>query len=182
MADLSGKNVAIVVHNYFEQAEFTGPLEALKEAGATVHVIAAGAEDGKVQGLNHVDMGDKFDVDKSLEEANYEDYHAIVLPGGAVNADNLRMEDKIREWVKQACQDGKPLAAICHAPWVLASAGVIEGKTLTSFFTIQDDIRNAGATWVDEELHTDGNIMTSRNPDDVPAFSSAIISALEKTE
>jgi len=179
MADITGKKVAVLVHNYFEQAEFTGPIDALKGAGATVEVIGAGAEDGKVQGLNHVEMGNKFDCDKSLDEATYEDYDAIVLPGGAVNADHLRMEDKARDWVKQVCQDGKPLAVICHAPWVLVSAGVAKGRKLTSFFTIQDDMKNAGADWVDEEYVIDGNLITSRNPDDIPAFNQAIISALQ---
>jgi len=179
MADLSGKKVAVLVHNYFEQVEFTEPIDALKAAGATVEVIGAGAENGKVQGLNHVEIGDKFDCDKSLDQANYDDYDAIVLPGGAVNADHLRMEDKARDWVRKACDDSKPLAVICHAPWVLVSAGVAKGRKLTSYFTIQDDMRNAGAHWVDEECVIDGSLITSRNPDDIPAFNKAIISALE---
>lgn len=179
MADLAGKKVAVLVHNYFEQAEFTRPIDALKAAGAEVEVVGAGAEDGKVQGLNHVEMADTFDRDKSLDEAKYEDYDAIVLPGGAVNADHLRMEDKAREWIKKACEDGKPLAVICHAPWILASAGVAKGKNLTSYYTIQDDMRNAGANWIDEECVIDGNLITSRNPDDIPAFNNALISALE---
>ncbi|HVS58237.1 MAG TPA: type 1 glutamine amidotransferase domain-containing protein [Candidatus Saccharimonadales bacterium] len=179
MADVSGKKVAVLVHNYFEQPEFTGPIDALKAAGATVEVIGAGAEDGKVQGLNHVEMGDTFDCDKSLDEADYDEYDAVVLPGGAVNADHLRMENKAREWVRKACEDGKPLAVICHAPWVLASAGIAKDKQLTSYYTIQDDMRNAGADWVDQECVIDGNLITSRNPDDIPTFNNALIAALE---
>lgn len=182
MADLSGKTVAILVHNYFEQAEFIGPRDALQQAVAKVVIIAAGAENGKVQGLNHVEMGDEFACDLSLDEANYDDYNAIVLPGGAVNADHLRMEGKAREWVKKACDDGKPLAVICHAPWVLVSAGMTKGRKLTSYFTIQDDMRNAGANWVNEECVIDDNLITSRNPDDIPAFNHALLSMLSAAE
>lgn len=178
MADLSGKKVAVLVDNYFEEAEFTGPIDALKEAGAQVEVIAAEPENGKVQGLNHVDKGNKFSIDKTLEDANIEDYDALVLPGGAVNADHLRMQDKAREWARRMTEVGKPLAVICHAPWVLASAGLAKGRKLTSYFTIQDDLRDAGADWVDEEVVIDGNIITSRNPDDIPAFNDALISMM----
>lgn len=182
MADLSGKTVAMVVHNYFEQAEFTGPKDALEQAGLKVVVIAAGAEDGKIQGLNHIDKADIFDCDMSLDEAHYDDYDAIVLPGGAVNADHLRMENTIRQWIKKACEDNKPLAVICHAPWVLVSSGVATGKKLTSYYTIQDDMRNAGADWTDEACVVDSNLITSRNPDDIPAFNTALISMLSTAE
>lgn len=178
MADLSGKKVAILVDNYFEEAEFTGPLEALKNAGATVEVIAAEPEDGKVQGLNHIDKGNRFDFDKTLDEASIDDYDALVLPGGAINADHLRMQDKAREWVRTVTSAGKPLAVICHAPWVLASAGLAKGRKLTSYFTIQDDLRDAGAEWVDQEVVIDGSIITSRQPDDIPAFNNALISMM----
>jgi protease I len=175
MADLSGKKIAVLVDNYFEEAEFTGPIDALKGAGAEVEIIAAEPEDGKVQGLNHVDKGNQFSIDKTLEEADIEDYDALVLPGGAVNADHLRMQDKARDWVRKISETGKPLAVICHAPWVLVSAGLAGGRKLTSYFTIQDDLRDAGADWIDEEVVIDGNIITSRNPDDVPAFNQALI-------
>lgn len=178
MTDLSGKRVAILVDNYFEEAEFTGPLDALKEAGATVDIIAANPKNGKVQALNHVDMGKSFSIDKTLDEANIDDYDALVLPGGAINADQLRMQDKARDWVKSIAKHGKPLAVICHAPWVLVSAGLAKGHKLTSYFTIQDDLRDAGADWVDEEVVIDGNIITSRKPDDIPAFNEALISML----
>lgn len=178
MADLSGKKVAILVDNYFEEDEFTGPLQALKDAGAHVDVIAAEPENGEVQALRHVDKSKKYPVDMTLDEAQIDNYDALVLPGGAINADSLRMQDKAKQWVKQVVEQGKPLAAICHAPWVLASAGLAKGRKLTSFFTIQDDMRDAGADWVDEEVVVDGNIITSRKPDDVPAFNDALISML----
>lgn len=178
MADLSGKKVAILVDNYFEEAEFTGPLKALKEAGAGVEVIAAEPENGKIQGLNHVDKGGRFEFDKTLQEADIDDYDALVLPGGAINADRLRMQDKARDWVRRMSEAGKPLAVICHAPWVLTSAGLAKGRKLTSYFTIQDDMREAGAEWVDEEVVIDGNIITSRQPDDIPAFNDALISMM----
>lgn len=178
MADLSDKKVAILVDNYFEQAEFTGPLQALKDAGVQVEVIAAEPEDGKIQGLNHVDKGERFAFDKTLEDADIADYDALVLPGGAINADHLRMQDKARQWVRQIAETGKPLAVICHAPWVLASAGLAKGRKLTSYFTIQDDMRDAGAEWVDQEVVIDGSIITSRKPDDLPAFNNALITML----
>jgi protease I len=178
MADLSGKKVAILVDNYFEEDEFTGPLKALKDAGAQVDIIAAEPEDGEVQALRHVDKSNTYPIDMTLEEADIDDYDALVLPGGAVNADQLRMQDKARQWVRQITEQDKPLAAICHAPWVLASSGLAKGRKMTSFFTIQDDLRDAGAEWVDEEVVVDGNIITSRDPDDVPAFNSALISML----
>jgi protease I len=178
MADLSGKKVAILVDNYFEEDEFTGPLNALRAAGAKVEIIAAESEDGKIQAMQHVDKSKTYKIDKTLEEANIEDYDALVLPGGAINSDSLRMQDKAREWVNQISEQGKPLAAICHAPWLLASAGLAKGRKLTSFFTIQDDMRDAGAEWVDEEVVVDGNLITSRKPDDLPAFNKALIAQL----
>lgn len=173
MADLQGKKVAILVDNYFEQPEFTEPKQALEAAGATVEVIGATGTD--LQAMKHAEMGDTFTADKTLDDANVDDYDAVVLPGGAINADSLRMEDTARTWVKQLISSGKPLAVICHAPWLLASAGVAKGKKLTSYFTIQDDMRNAGADWVDEEVVVDGNLITSRQPDDIPAFNKALI-------
>jgi protease I len=172
--------VALLVHNYFEQAELIEPKRALREAGATVVIVAAGAEDGKVQGLDHVEKADVFIADTTLVQANIEEYDALVLPGGAVNADNLRMERKAHQWVRATLDAGKPLAVICHAPWVLASAGVAKGRKLTSFFTIQDDMRNAGALWVDSEVVIDGTLITSRKPDDLPAFTQAIITMLNR--
>lgn len=178
MADLSGKRVAVVVDDDFEQAEFTEPIKALQNAGARVEVLAP--EKGELQGLHHVEKADTFEVDKILDEADPTDYDALVLPGGAINADALRMNGNARKWVQIFMRAGKPLAAICHAPWVIASAGMAAGKQLTSYETIQDDMRNAGANWVDEEVVIDGNLITSRKPDDIPAFNEALISMLAK--
>jgi protease I len=178
MSDLTGKKVAILVDNYFEEAEFTEPMKALKKAGAKVEVIAAEPDGDKVQALRHIEKGKRFQIDKTLKEADINDYDALVLPGGAINADQLRMQDKARDWVKSITKQGKPLAVICHAPWVLVSAGLAKGRKLTSFFTIQDDLRDAGADWVDEEVVIDGNIITSRSPDDIPAFNKALIAMM----
>lgn len=175
--DLSDKKVAILTHDYFEQAELEQPLKALKDAAAEVHIISASGE-REVQGLNHVDKGEKFQADGLVDDASPDDYDALVLPGGAINADALRMSEAARLWVQAFMKAGKPLAVICHAPWLLVSSGVANGKHLTSFFTIQDDMRNAGADWSDEEVVIDGNLITSRNPDDLPAFCSALIGAL----
>lgn len=180
MADASGKRVAVLVDNYFEEDEFTGPIAALRDAGARVEVIAAGPQDGEVQALRHVDKGGSYKIDKTLDKASLDDYDAVVLPGGAVNADHLRMQPKAREWVRGALDAAKPLAVICHAPWVLASAGVAQGKTLTSYYTIQDDMRNAGSTWLDEPVVVDDTLITSRNPGDVPAFNHELIAMLSE--
>lgn len=176
MADLTDKHVAMIVEDDFEQAEFTGPKEILEKAGATVDVISPVS--GPLQGLNHIDKADTFERDKALEDTDFDQYDAIVLPGGAINADALRMNRQAQNVVTEFFEEGKPVAAICHAPWLLASAGLIKGKKLTSYETIQDDIRNAGGTWVDQEVVVDGNLITSRKPDDVPAFSNALIGAL----
>jgi protease I len=177
MAGLSGKKVAIVATDYFEESELLEPLKALKEAGAIVEVIAP--HDGEIKGLKHVDPGQSVKVDKTLDEADPNDYDAAVFPGGAINADALRMEQKARDFITKIMDEqGKPAAVICHAPWLLVSARLARGKRLTSFFTIQDDMRNAGADWVDEEVVLDGNLITSRKPDDLPAFTDALITAL----
>jgi protease I len=177
MGDLTGKKVASLVDNYFEESEFTGPLNELKKAGATVEIIAP--EIGELQGMNHTELADTFTAEKALDDVRIDEYDALVLPGGAVNADQIRMNEKARIWVKKFMDLGKPVAAICHAPWLLASAGQAKDRRLTSFFTIQDDMRNAGADWVDEEVVVDGNLITSRKPDDIPAFNKAIIKKLQ---
>jgi protease I len=177
MADLSGKKVAVLATDYFEEAELTGPVKALKDAGATVEIIAP--KSGEIKGLKHVEPGQAVKVDKTLDEADPADYDALVLPGGAVNADHLRIEKKAQDFVIKLMDEmGKPTAVICHAPWLLVSAGLARGRRLTSYHTIQDDLRNAGADWVDEEVVVDGNLITSRKPDDLPAFNSALIKAL----
>jgi protease I len=176
--DITGKTVAILVDNYFEQAEFEEPIEALRDAGAEVTVVAV--KDKKLQGLNHIDKGDFFAADLLLEEASEEDYDALVLPGGAINADSLRMVEAAQIWVRDFLEEDKPVAVICHAPWVLVSADLLDGRRLTSFETIQDDIQNAGGDWVDEPVVIDGYLITSRKPDDLPAFSEALIKMIRE--
>jgi protease I len=177
MSDLAKKHVAILVDDYFEEAEFTGPLHTLQDAGVQVDIISTGGR--KLHGMNHAEIADTFSADKSIDSVSSDDYDALVLPGGAVNADSLRMNEGARAWIKDFMNKGKPVAAICHAPWLLASTGLAQGRKLTSYFTIQDDMRNAGAQWIDQEVVIDHNLITSRNPDDVPAFSSAITSMLQ---
>lgn len=172
----TSKRVAMVVKDHFEQSEMQETRKNLESKG--IHVDLIGVKDGQVQGLNHIDKADTFPIDKILTEISPGDYDAVVLPGGAVNADGLRMVSEARDFVTAMHKANKPVAAICHAPWLLVSAGIAKGHTMTSFPSIQDDIRNAGALWVDETVHIDGNLITSRNPQDIPAFSAAIIKAL----
>lgn len=177
MADLTGKKVAVLATDYFEEVELTEPVKALKEAGADVEIIAP--KSGEIKALRHVDPGESIKVDKTLDEADPSDYDALVLPGGVVNADHLRVEQKARDFVTKIMDElGKPTAVICHAPWMLVSTGLARGKRLTSYHTLQDDLRNAGADWVDEECVVDGNLITSRKPADIPAFNKALIKAL----
>lgn len=176
--DINGKHVAILVDNFFEQPELDEPLSSLRNAGAEVTVISTGAKE--ITGMHHADKGDNFPVDLVLDQASSDDYDALVLPGGAINADALRMNEGARRWVQDFLESNRPLAVICHAPWVLVSADCIEGRRLTSYYTIQDDIRNAGGEWVDLPVVIDGNLITSRNPDDLPQFCDAIIKALAR--
>jgi protease I len=171
------KKIAIVATDYFEEVELTSPKEALEAKGYTVEVIAP--KSGEIQGMNHVDRGKKVKVDKTLDEADAADYVGIVVPGGVVNADNLRIEKKAQDLLETIMGTGKPAAIICHGPWLLVSAHLARGKKLTSFHTLQDDILNAGGEWVDEEVVVDGNLITSRKPDDLPAFNKALLEALE---
>lgn len=170
---LEGRRVAILVTDDFEQVEFTEPRKALEEAGAIVTVIAP--KPGEVQGMNHDQKADSFKVDQTLDQANPDDFDAVLLPGGAINADQLRVVPKAKEFVQQLNRAGKPFAVICHAPWLLVSAGLVKGRTLTSYNTIQDDIRNAGGNWQDQEVVRDGNWVTSRQPKDIPAFNKAML-------
>lgn len=172
------KKVAVVVHNYFEQAEFEEPIKALKDAGAEVQVISA-SDSLDLQGMKEdANKADTFTADAWLKDVDTTTYDALVLPGGTVNADHLRTVEGAKAFVRDMLAAGKPVAVICHAPWVLVSSGEAKGRRLTSFFTLQDDLRNAGADWVDEEVVVDGNLITSRNPDDLPAFCNALVTAL----
>ncbi|MFM0736201.1 type 1 glutamine amidotransferase [Paraburkholderia xenovorans] len=177
MADtLKGYKVAVLAVDGFEQAELIEPKRALAEAGATVHVISA--KPGTIQGFKHVDKGDTVDVDATFDKASADDYDAVVLPGGVVNGDAIRLLPQARAFVKAADNAKKPLAVICHGAWLPVSAGIISGRTLTSWPSLQDDIRNAGGTWVDKEVVEDGNLISSRKPDDLPAFNKTLIAQL----
>lgn len=178
MADVSSKKVAIIVHNYFEQAELEEPKKALEEEGVTVHIIAPESEE--VQAVNgDINKGDTFQVDFTFEEASPDEYDALVVPGGTINADKLRINQDAQTWLKSFIGAGKPTAVICHGPWLIISSNLARGKKLTSYHTLKDDVINAGGNWVDEEVVIDGSLITSRNPDDLPAFNKALIEALE---
>lgn len=177
MGDLSGKKIVIVSGDYFEESELTEPLEGLREMGATVTV--AGAHDGELQAMHgDVEQTVTVPVDITIEELDADDYDAVVLPGGVVNADHLRTNPDAQAFVRAMASAGKPVAAICHAPWLLVSAGLAQGQTLTSYPSLRDDIANAGGIWVDEEVAVSSPFITSRTPDDLPAFIDAINQAL----
>lgn len=176
MADITDTSIAILVDNYFEQLEFTEPKDTLEHAGADVTVVSTGAD--VLHGMHGTELGDDFVPDMVLAEVDFEDFDMLILPGGVVNADKLRMNTKARDWVHYCIDNAVPLAAICHAPWLLVSAGVSEGMRLTSYYTLQDDIRNAHGTWIDSQLVIDGSVITSRTPDDLPVFCGALIDAL----
>lgn len=171
------KKVAIVVDNYFEQAEFEAPLAVLKASGVTVDVIAT--KQKNLTAMQHTERGKPFTADLLLEEAVAADYDALVLPGGVVNADRLRMDKTARQWVCEFLDDDKTIAAICHAPWLLVSADAVEGRRLTSYYTLQDDIRNAGGEWADFPVLVDHHLITSRKPDDLPDFCRELLQALD---
>jgi protease I len=175
---LEGVHVAILVTDGFEQVEFTEPRKALEEAGATTKVISS--KRGKVQGFNHDTKADQFDVDLTFEEADPKDFDGVLLPGGVFNADQIRIILEAQRIVQGVHNDGKPIAVICHAPWLLISARLVKGKTLTSWPSLQDDIRNAGAHWVDKEVVVDGKWVSSRKPADIPAFNPKMIELFEQ--
>ena len=172
------KRVMILATDGFEQSELERPRENLQQAGFDTVVVAP--HDGQIKGWQHTDWGTPVDVDLTLDEAEEADFDALLLPGGQINPDKLRMEEKAVQLVREFCDAGKPVAAICHGPWLLAEADVIEGKTVTSWPSIRTDLSNAGANVVDQEVVQDGQLITSRKPDDIPAFSEALIKALEK--
>ncbi|MGI2905690.1 type 1 glutamine amidotransferase domain-containing protein [Tolypothrix sp. VBCCA 56010] len=173
MADLSNLRVAVLATDGFEEAELTEPVKALKEAGAKVEILSTKSE--QIQAFRHQDKGTTVSVDGLINEAQPSEYDAVLLPGGALNADTLRMGPAVQSFLQQMQQAGKPFAVICHAPWELVSANLVKGRTLTSYYTIQDDIRNAGGNWVDREVVVDGNWVTSRQPDDIPAFNREML-------
>jgi protease I len=176
---LNGMKIAILATDGFEQAELVEPRKALEEAGAKTEIISP--KDGEIKGWNSKDWGESVRVDKTLEEALPNDYDALVLPGGVMNPDRLRMDPLAVDFVRKFAESGKTVAAICHGPWTLIEAGVIKGKNLTSWPSLKTDIKNAGGHWVDEEVCIDGQFITSRKPDDIPAFNRATIEALSRS-
>jgi protease I len=177
---LQGKKIAILATDGFEQVELTEPKKALEEAGATVHVISL--KPGQIRGWKLSDWGDNTKVDKVLGEAKPTDYDGLVLPGGQINPDKLRIEPKAVAFVSDFFNSGKPMGAICHGPWLLVEAGVLKHRTLTSWPSVRTDIRNAGGHWVDEPVVTDQNLTTSRKPDDLPAFNERLIREFGKAK
>ena len=171
--ELRGKRVAVMVANGFEQVELTGPRQALQDAGAEVAIISP--EEQVVTGWKSTDWGDTFLVDVPLDDARADDFDCLVLPGGVMNPDKLRRNKQALRFVREIFDSGKPVAAICHGPWTLIDAGIAEGRSLTSYESIQADLKNAGAHWVDEEVVVDQGLITSRKPDDIPAFNRRLI-------
>jgi protease I len=174
MSDLSGKTIAFLVATEgIEQVELTEPWAAVEQAGGTPKLLSV--ESGEVQAFNHLDEADTFPVDAVVGDADPTSYDGLVLPGGVANPDALRTDDDAVAFVREFVESDRPVAAICHAPWTLAEAGVLRGRRLTSWPSLQTDLRNAGAEWVDEEVVVDGCLVTSRKPDDLPAFNEAIV-------
>jgi protease I len=174
MADeLKGKKIAFLATDMVEQVELTGPWEALEGVGADLELVSI--KNGEIQGFNHYDKADTFKVDKTVEEVSASDYDALVLPGGVGNPDTLRMDENAVHFVHGFFEQGKPVGAICHAPWLLIEAGVVRDRTLTSWPSLETDLRNAGANRVDQEVVADNGLVTSRKPDDIPAFNKKLI-------
>lgn len=174
--NVSGKKVAVLVTDGFEQVELTGPQKALEAAGAQVSILAPKA--GTVQGFNHTDKADSFKVERTISQASPDDFDAVLLPGGVQNADALRVDEDARAFVKSISDQGKPIAVICHGPWLLIDAELVQGRTLTSWPSLKVDLSNAGASWVDAEVHVDGQLISSRKPDDIPAFNEQFLKVL----
>jgi protease I len=178
MAELNQLRIAILATDGFEESELTEPKKALEEAGAHVEVLSE--KPGEIQGFKHHDKAGKVKVDRPWDQARPGDYDGLMLPGGALNADQLRMFPKVRQFIREIDRAGKPIAAICHAPWELISAEIVRGRRMTSWPTIQDDLQNAGAEWVDQEVVVDQNLVTSRGPKDLPAFNREMIALFSR--
>jgi protease I len=181
MSELNGFRVAVLATDGFEEPELTEPVKALREAGARVTTLSPMT--GEIQGVRHdIDKTIKVKVDRALKDARAEQFDGVLLPGGALNADALRMVPEVLAFLRAMQEAGKPFAVIGHAPWELVSAGLVRGRTLTSYHTIQDDIRNAGGHWVDREVVEDGNWVTSRQPSDIPAFNRALLRLFARSQ
>jgi protease I len=173
MGKLDGKRIAILATDGVEQVELTKPREALEAEGATTELVSL--EAGEIQGFEHLDHADKLPVDKTVTDVSADDYDGILIPGGVANGDFLRADEDAVQLVAAFADQHKPIASICHGPWILVEAGIVKGRTVTSWPSLQTDIRNAGGTWVDEEVHVDQGLVTSRKPDDIPAFSAKAV-------
>jgi protease I len=171
--ELQGKRIAFIATEGVEQAELTEPWKAVEQAGGQPELISI--EEGEVQAWEHFDKGDTFKVDRTIEEAQPGEYDALVLPGGVANPDQLRGDENVVSFIREFAQSGKPIGVICHGPWTMIEAGVVEGRRMTSWPTLQTDLRNAGAEWVDEEVVVDQGLVSSRKPDDLPAFNAKIV-------
>ena len=174
--ELKGRRIAFLATDGVEQVELEQPWKAIRDAGAGVDLVSL--EDGEVQAFNHLDKGDTFPVDRTVADARAEDYDGLVLPGGVANPDFLRSDEQAVAFARAFFEQDKPVAVICHGPWTLVEAGVLRGRTITSWPSLRTDIRNAGATWVDDEVHVDNGLVSSRKPDDLPAFCSKLVEEL----
>jgi deglycase len=171
--ELQGKRIAFLATDGVEQVELAEPWKAVENAGGEPELLSI--QGGKIQGFEHLDMGEMFPVDKHVSQADMADYDGLVLPGGVANPDFLRMDEDAVRFVKSFFESGKPIGVICHGPWTLVEAGAVKGRTITSWPSLRTDITNAGGTWVDEEVVVDGGLISSRNPDDLPAFCAKIV-------
>jgi deglycase len=171
--ELNGKKVAFLATDMVEQIELTEPWKAVEDAGGSPELVSL--EEGEIQGFDHYDKADTFTVDRKVEDVTVDDYDALVIPGGVGNPDTMRTDKNAVRFVREFCEAGKPIAVICHAPWMLVEADVVRGRRLTSFWSIKTDVKNAGGNWVDEEVVVDGNIITSRYPKDLPAFNQELV-------
>jgi protease I len=178
MAETIHKKIAVLATDGFEQAELTEPVKALRAAGATVTIIAP--QGGEIQGMKHHEKGDKTKVDLELGKAHAADFDGLVLPGGVANPDTLRVNKEAVAFIEHFVTAKKPIAAVCHGPWTLIEANAVRGKKVTSWPSLRTDLKNAGATWVDQEVVVDGNLVTSRKPDDLPAFNREFLALLGK--
>lgn len=178
--DLSGKKVAFIATEGVEEVELTEPRKAVEDAGGTVELLSI--EEGEIQAMNHIDKSGTYAVDGLVADASADDYDGVVLPGGVVNPDNLRADESVITFLQEFAKTGKPIAAICHGPWTLVEADLVRDRTLTSYPSIKTDIVNAGGNWVDEEVVCDQALVTSRNPDDLPAFNAKLVEEIAEGE